>query len=208
MTSATSATTSSAASRHGGPPIAKQRRLESRPVRPSSPATTGGASHPHPAPTEPDLRRAASRHGPVRPAASDPTAARRPLPAAAALAETNHLIDRSAGPDRTGEIDRLRATVAQTADLLQSLAEAEYHRNGSQSTSGAHPGETDGAAIIGLTQDRLQREVDALRGAEAAQHVRQNWLDAHPEIVAHLRELSMRRRRAGRRPGPDPVGAF
>jgi hypothetical protein len=132
---------------------------------------------------------------------SDPTGPRKPMPVEAALTETRRYVDRSAGPDRANDIDRLRAQMAEANDRVRDLASAEYHLTRSSDVLLSTADEIH-RTMVGLRQerDRLQLATSALRDAESAQHVRQLWLDAHPEVVAHLLRLSSRGRRfSGRR---------
>jgi hypothetical protein len=165
----------------------------------AAPAARGPRRRHHTSTFRPDnrpRRAASSDTAPASSAAGDPTVARKPMPLKDALAQTRHYIDSSTGPDRAQDIVRLRAQVAQAADLVENLTKVHYQLRRARTAAG----ETmDTCAGIGSSvrheQDRLQRAENALRDAIAAQQSRQAWLDEHPETVAHLDELSARSRR-------------
>ena len=137
----------------------------------------------------------------VRPSAGDPTVARRPVSTATSLAETRRYVDRTAGPDRTHHIDRLRAKVDELAEVVQDLALSEYHLTCNRDAVDANREDIDRTARR-LRNERkwLRTAMDILQDAEKAQVRRQDWLDSHPGTVAHLAELSFKvRQPVGRR---------
>jgi hypothetical protein len=185
-------------------------RPEHRPVLPVFATAKNGSRRPRHAPhTEHGDRAGAGAQG-AQPgsAAGDPTAPRTPVSVMVALAETHRHVGRSAGPDRTADIARLRAEIAEAADVIHGLALAEYYLTRDPEAVAGRADEIDRtSASLRQERERLQRARDALEAAEAAQRRRDEWLDAHPEIVAHLDELSARARRlAGRRPGRHSAG--
>ena len=135
--------------------------------------------------------------------AAAPTVARKPVPLAEAMAETRRYVDSSAGPDRARDIDRLRAEVAQSADLVKYLTQVHDELTRAGHADGSPAANCSGmAANIRPEQARWRRAEKALRDAEMAQQSRQAWLDEHPETVHHLDGLRARARgQARRRPG-------
>ncbi len=168
----------------------------------STSATTTGRPHKGSARTEiRDLRGGTSVRALVRPSAGDPTVARRPVSTATSLAETRRYVDRTAGPDRTHHIDRLRAKVDELAEVVQDLALSEYHLTCNRDAVDANREDIDRTARR-LRNERkwLRTAMDILQDAEKAQVRRQDWLDSHPGTVAHLAELSFKvRQPVGRR---------
>jgi hypothetical protein len=168
----------------------------------STPATTTSRRHNSSARTEiRDLRGGPSVRALVRPSAGDPTVARRPVFAATSLAETRRYVDRTAGPDRTRDIDRLRAKVDELAEVVRDLALTEYQLTCDGDAVDARREELDRTARrLRNERKRLHTAMDILQDAEKAQVRRQDWLDAHPDTVAHLAELSLKvRQTVGRR---------
>jgi hypothetical protein len=168
----------------------------------STSATTAGRCHNGSARTEiRDLRGGPSARALVRPSAGDPGVARRPVSAATSLAETRRYVDRTAGPDRTHDIDRLRAKVDELAEVVQDLALTEYHLTFDGEAVDAHQEEiVRTARRLRNERKRLHTAMDILQDAKKAQVRRQDWLEAHPGTVAHLAELSLKvRPRVSRR---------
>ena len=118
------------------------------------------------------------------------------MPLEDALAQTRHYIDSSTGPDRTQDIVRLRAEVAQAADLVENLTMVHYRLHRARTAAGEAMDAFEGmASSIRHEQEHLQRAEGDLSDAVAAQQSRQAWLHEHPETLAPLDELSARARR-------------
>ncbi len=145
------------------------------------------------------------------------------LPLQAPLIEARD-IDASAGPDRSREINQLRAGVTGAAELAHRLADAERHARvreyrdtAVEQLAHAHRVANEAEhrlaglerrlrqaanTVVGVRHDyeQAQSALEALRVAEDAQRSRQAWLDAHPDVVGHVSNMSDLARRQHRAP--------
>jgi hypothetical protein len=203
MATATAETTRTSPTTERQQAVVTRNPRDSRPeLFRSTSARTTGRRHNSFARTEiRDLRGGPSARALVRPSAGDPGVARRPVSAAISLAETRRYVDRTAGPDRTHDIDRLRVRVDDLAEVVQDLALTEYHLTCDGDAVDAHREEIDCTdRRLRNERKRLHTAMDILQDAEKAQVRRQAWLYAHPDTVAHLAELSLKvRQPVGRR---------